>query len=235
MTIMKPIPIVIYTYTSKSTLNLKPTVDLYLEWLIDSGYEPVIIKGIDVRPGYLNRVMNYLDESYDRPYFINYFGHGLPDRLLGLAEHKLLKNFDPLILMRAFRDKDKYVLYNNVIYTWACSSMQVLGKWAVNDAGAIAYFGNNEPIRFTRFDIDRDYIEDYTDISLTIPMAMLKGASVSEAYEKFQKKVDEFIVKYTLINNAIGTHIAQSLRNLRENYIYFGDGSFRFKIGNKEE
>jgi hypothetical protein len=124
-------------------------------------------------------------QEYD---LVIFNGHGSYTQIAGHSDEILIES-----------RKNHKLLKNKIIYCLSCSSAKILGKDCVED-GAKGFIGYEEKFAFVNNNnmVSRPLADKYAKSILTptnqIPIALLKGHTLSEAMERAEKSyVDEII------------------------------------------
>lgn len=120
-----------------------------------------------------------------KPYlFINY-SHGSDDQLLQNGNEEYLSlntNID--------------CLKNTFIYSFACKSGKILGKYLCDEAGSLCFIGYEQDIIIQEFFSAREAFIECATFGLT---AFVNGATTKNVYtsikENYTKHIDEFYLK----------------------------------------
>lgn len=124
-----------------------------------------------------------------KPRFLFLNGHGNEEAIYG-QDNKVLVDVNDT----------KAILRGKIIYVLACSSAKVLGRKSVKD-GADAYLGYDEDFIFfydekSRTRPGKDLTAKlFLDPSNAIPFSLLKGHSVSQAYENSQNMYKRTVIR----------------------------------------
>ena len=131
-----------------------------------------------------------------QPKFLIFNGHGSDDEILGHNGSTLIKS-----------GENHNLLKSKITYAISCRSARKLGPDSI-EVGATAYIGYKEDFIFA---VDKNkatvplfdnLAKPFFEASNIIPFSLIKGNTVSEAYQKsqetFQKFIDYFKAHYTL-------------------------------------
>jgi hypothetical protein len=126
---------------------------------------------------------SYINKNKPKLIFLN--GHGSGEIIAGMDNEPLIEAFD-----------NEVVLSETITYARSCDAARVLGKMAVEN-GAIAFIGysRNYIIGYTPSSITRplnDVIAElFLEPSNLIPISLLKGNTVEDAFNKSQRAMRE--------------------------------------------
>jgi len=123
-------------------------------------------------------------------------GHGNEDTILGHNNEILIKS-----------GENEDLLNHTIVYSIACNSAKKLGERCV-DSGTDAYIGYEKEFIFlidtskTLTPLQDEVAKPFFESSNIVPLSLIKGNSVGEAYSKsqqtFEKNIDYFRTHYTL-------------------------------------
>jgi len=153
---------------------------------------------------------------YDPPLIV-YFGHGREDRLLG--------SYGGMVTVR-----DVELLRGRVTYTMACKSGRVLGRKVAEEGGV--YFGSEDNM-FAGFpEVDHDYMGDFIDTWLVIPISLISGLRTGEAYRRYIERCTYYVRLYERMigewDNA--DWYAEAMERNRDGYRLYGSGDVRVRV-----
>lgn len=152
------------------------------------------------------------------PRFVFFNGHGNEKTIFGQGDQPLIKE-----------GENEELLASKIVYSRACNSAKSLGKSACEN-GADAYIGyKGEFTFFTDTSSEctplRDkFAEPFFKSSNEIAESLIKGNTVSEAYDKSQATFDKWIGKFSSSGAPVGSEtIIWALYADKENQIFHGN------------
>ncbi len=144
------------------------------------------------------------------PALIAFNGHGSPDCITG---EKIGDNLQ--VLVKAGENEN--ILQSAIVHSLSCSSASVLGPRSVK-AGAKAFIGYNQDFvllhsedRSTTPKKDK-IAEHFLTAANLVPISLIKGNTVQDAYEKSQAAYEKSIEYYTAHYTPQNSHILFWLR-----------------------
>lgn len=117
-------------------------------------------------------------------------GHGSNEAVFG-------HNNEPLIEV----DKNEHLLFGKIVHAFSCSSAHTLGPKCV-EKGTVAYTGyKNEFFFFVNTNKSARPLQDEIakpvfEAALTLPLNLINGKTIREAFAKSQQKFDYWILYY---------------------------------------
>lgn len=158
-----------------------------------------------------------LQRLINKPDLIVYLGHGDYDKLYGQLPVGFFLPLVQLLNVDLLRD--------TITVTYACDSGRILGP----KAPARAYYGSVEPYYVALTYPQHDFMSDFFETWLTIPLALVQGKTAGEALELYRNKCTQFISLYTMhLHDWQGAEeFKRFLTSNRDNYRLFGDGNAR--------
>jgi len=132
-----------------------------------------------------NRLAFQLQMALKRADMICYLGHGTKDKLIGQLPMGLLV---PMVSLA-----NRGLLVASVVHTVACLSGAVLGRRSL----ARAYYGSTDYMFVAYPDAEHNWLEDFTDTWLTIPLFLSEGSTdYIKALNLYKEKCTKYIKEY---------------------------------------
>ncbi len=188
---------------AKKLLITRPDYDLILSYIHYWNNDIIALaheKGFQVKDLEGKQADKELFEKYiekQKPILIFLNGHGNSTTICG-QDNKPLVN----------ADENAKILAGSIIYALSCNSSEILGEVAIRD-GAKAYLGYTMPFtiitdKSSECKPGKDRLANlFKEPALEAPKNLLKGKTVTEAYDKAKKRYKDAILSYSLSDSPL--------------------------------
>lgn len=198
----------------QATAYLDAWAELIVEEAKDKNLKVAYLQGREAsRKFFEKRVEN------NDPALIAFNGHGDADRIMGDRDEVLVK-----------AGENEEILKSRIVNSISCNSAKELGPKSI-EAGAKAFVGFCENFIFLQEDNHSatprkdKTAEHFLSAANAVPISLIKGNSIREAYEKsqaaFGRSIEYFTTHYTPGNS----HILFCLKYDKKAQKFFGDGN----------
>lgn len=200
-------------------------------WLTSQGFSPIALFGPQARKLYLISSLAYLRATENPPYLVYYAGHGFPGSLVGQEGPLSAYTGFGKLIQAGVSD----LFYQDcIIFSFACSNLEVLGKRMVDRGGVLAYFGSTIPMWTGEFDTpyDKDKENDFHTLQNSGIMSLAQGKTIGEAYQDFIFTANYFMdiyqKNYDFQIDKTARDVYGWFKTNRDNYQVLGDISKRW-------
>jgi nucleoside diphosphate kinase len=155
-----------------------------------------------------------------KPVFVMFNGHGMPDFIAGYNDEILLK-----------KGKNEDLMNSKIVYARSCYSLSELGE-ACAESGAKGFIGYNLPFSFvsdpnrSAHPLKDELASPCMITSNSIPLSILKGQKVVDSVLKAKKKMEELIGTWETRKDLVETPFVASCLHWNKLALGFaGDGN----------